>query len=371
MQGAAGVGHHGPHAEFGEHVRGRFHLGGPARGVPGGAVEDPLHAARVGRGQFGGDVLAQPLLIACRPGRVQRLDDGRGHALVEHAAQQFPAGREPGRPGQDLNASAQRGQQAGVALGAVPAGHHGDTQAAAGDGSHHRDVREGHAAGFGDARQLPLDARRGGIEVGPEGAGPQAGQSGPEGVHRGLSAVHAQHQICTSRRLGLAGGVGDARARGDGRVVAADSRARGQQVTRDHRTGLPEAEHRDNQQGLVRVHHARGGSARTLTPSGGVACPGGAAPASAARPSGGPARSGWAGADCLKYSLISSRCWARIWSKCLSTFCSPIASAVRYRSLSCSSLRARVRSGASRLSSRASSGGRRACSAGGCCPPAR
>jgi len=58
VQGAAGVGHHGPHAEFGEHVRGRFHLGGPAHRVPDGAVEDPIHGARVSRGQFGGDVLA-------------------------------------------------------------------------------------------------------------------------------------------------------------------------------------------------------------------------------------------------------------------------------------------------------------------------
>ena len=58
MQDAAGVGHQGPHAEFGEHVRGGFHLGGPAQGVPGGAVDDARHAARVGRGQFGGDVLA-------------------------------------------------------------------------------------------------------------------------------------------------------------------------------------------------------------------------------------------------------------------------------------------------------------------------
>ena len=64
MQGPAGVGHHRPHAEFGEHVRGRFHLGGPAHRVPGGAVDDPLYAARVGLGQLGGDVLAQPLLIA-------------------------------------------------------------------------------------------------------------------------------------------------------------------------------------------------------------------------------------------------------------------------------------------------------------------
>jgi hypothetical protein len=58
VQGTAGVGHHGPHAQFGEHGRGRFHLGGPAQRVPGGAVDDPVHHARVGRGQFGGDVLA-------------------------------------------------------------------------------------------------------------------------------------------------------------------------------------------------------------------------------------------------------------------------------------------------------------------------
>jgi hypothetical protein len=58
VQGPAGVGHHGPDAEFGEHGRGRFHLGCPAQRVPGGAVNDPLHDARVGCGQFGSDVLA-------------------------------------------------------------------------------------------------------------------------------------------------------------------------------------------------------------------------------------------------------------------------------------------------------------------------
>jgi hypothetical protein len=58
MHGAAGVGHHRPHAEFGEHGGGRRHLRGPPPRVPGGAVDDPLHAARVGRSQFGGDVLA-------------------------------------------------------------------------------------------------------------------------------------------------------------------------------------------------------------------------------------------------------------------------------------------------------------------------
>ena len=58
MQGPDGFGHHRPYAEFGEHVRGRRHLGGAARGVPRGAIDDPLHAARIGLGQFGGDVLA-------------------------------------------------------------------------------------------------------------------------------------------------------------------------------------------------------------------------------------------------------------------------------------------------------------------------
>jgi hypothetical protein len=282
--------------------------------MPGGAVDDPLHAARVGRGQFGGDVLAQPRLLACRPGGLQRLDDGRGHALVEHAAQQFLAGREPGRPGQDLDVGAQRGQQAGVARGAFPAGQHGDAQAAPWDGGHHRDIRERHAARFGDARQFLLDARRGGVQVGPESAGSQAGQPRPEGAHRRLRRVHAQHQVRATRRLRFAGGVGDARGRGDRRVVSANSRARRQQVTRDHRAGLPEAEDRDYQRGLVRVHHARGGTARRLRPSGGVGSPPVcwcSGPASATWPTPGLAGPAWGAADCLKYSLISSRCRAR------------------------------------------------------------
>jgi F420-dependent oxidoreductase-like protein len=58
VHGPAGVGHHGLDAEFGEHVRGRLHLGRPAHRVPDRAVDDPLHAARVGSGQLGGDVLA-------------------------------------------------------------------------------------------------------------------------------------------------------------------------------------------------------------------------------------------------------------------------------------------------------------------------
>ena len=159
MQGAAGVGHHRSHAQFGEHVGRGFHLGGPAQRVPGGTVDDPLHAARVGRGQLGGDVLAQPLFVACRAGGLERLDDGRGHALVEHAAQQLPGGREPSGPGQHLDAGSQRGEQASIAFGAVPAGQHRDAQAAPGDGRHHGDVGEGHAAGFGDARKLPFKAR--------------------------------------------------------------------------------------------------------------------------------------------------------------------------------------------------------------------
>jgi hypothetical protein len=94
--------------------------------VPGRAVDNPLHAARIGRGQLGGDVLAQPLLVADGLGGLQRLDDRRGHALIEDAAQQLLAGREPGRPGQHLDVRAERHQQAGVAGGAVAAGQHGD-----------------------------------------------------------------------------------------------------------------------------------------------------------------------------------------------------------------------------------------------------
>jgi hypothetical protein len=126
VHGAAGVGHHGRHAQFGEHVRGRLHLGGPAHRVPGGAIHDPPHAVRVRAGQFGDDMLVQPLLLAGGAGGLKRLDDGRRHALVEHAAQQLLGRREPGGPGQHLDAGPQRGQHAGVGFGAVAAGQHGD-----------------------------------------------------------------------------------------------------------------------------------------------------------------------------------------------------------------------------------------------------
>ncbi len=87
-----------------------------------------------------------------------------------------------------------------------------------------------------------------------------------------------------------------------------------------------------------RTHQPRGGSARTATPSGGVTSPGGRVSAwlGAGRgtgwmPSAGAGRSA---SDWPKYSLISWRCWARSSLKCLSTFSSPMASAVRYKSLS-------------------------------------
>jgi len=46
----AGVGHQRWHAQLGEHVRGRRHLGGTAYRVPAGAVSDPIHDGGVGRG---------------------------------------------------------------------------------------------------------------------------------------------------------------------------------------------------------------------------------------------------------------------------------------------------------------------------------
>jgi hypothetical protein len=64
VQGAAGLGDERTDAEFGEHIGGRLHLGGPAHRVLAGAFGDPLHGSGVGRGQFGGDVLAQPPLVA-------------------------------------------------------------------------------------------------------------------------------------------------------------------------------------------------------------------------------------------------------------------------------------------------------------------
>jgi hypothetical protein len=58
VPGAAGLGYQGLDTEFGEHVRGRFHLGCSADGMAHGAVRDPLQGARVEFAQLGRDVLA-------------------------------------------------------------------------------------------------------------------------------------------------------------------------------------------------------------------------------------------------------------------------------------------------------------------------
>jgi len=174
VQDAAGVGHHGRHAEFGEHVRGRFHLGGSAHRVPAGAVDDPLHRSGVGRGQFGRDVLAQPRFVTRGAGRLEGFGHRRGHALVEHAAQKFLAGRQPGRTVVHLDVGAQRGQHGGVTRRPRSAGEHGNAQAAPGYRGHHRDVGEGNAGRHGDAGELPFGPWRGGVQVGPQRARPPA-----------------------------------------------------------------------------------------------------------------------------------------------------------------------------------------------------
>jgi len=233
VQSAAGVGHQGRHAEFGEHVRGRLHLGGPAHRVPAGTVGDPVHGGGVGRGQLGGDVLAQPLLLPCGPGGVQGLEDRGRHPLVEHAAQEFLAGREPGRAVQHLDGSAQRPEQRGIEGGAGPAGQHGDAQAAPGHRRHHGYVSERHARVVGEAGQLPLGARRGRVQVGPQDVRPrppareQAGQRRLERLDRGLGAVDAQHQTRFAGRVGFACGVKDGFGRDDGGIIATDPRTGG------------------------------------------------------------------------------------------------------------------------------------------------
>jgi hypothetical protein len=318
VHGLAGAGHEGRDAEFGQHGRGRLHLGGAPQRVLTGTVGDPVDGGGVGRGQFGRDVLPQPRFVSGGPGGGQGLDDRRRHALVEHAAQELPGGGQPGRAVEHLDAGTERGEGGGVARGADAAGQHRDAQSPPGHRGHHRDVRERDAGRRRDVGQLPLGPRRGRVQVGPQrtlagassglsrGVPAQAGQAGGERVHRGLRAVDAQHQVGFPGRLGLAGGIDHRRRRGHRRIVATDLDPGSGQVTRDGRTGLPQAEDRDDQRLSVQGHHPRGWSAATRAPSGGPAGPpGGREPpgSSSARPAGSPAVAGR-----LKYSLISSRC---------------------------------------------------------------
>ena len=116
----------------------------------------------------------QPLLLAHGPGRLQGLDDRGGHALVEHAAQEFPAGREPSRAVEHLDISAEGLEDGSVARGAGSAGQHRNPQAAPGHRGHHRYVGERDVCLFGEFSQLPFGARRGRVQVGPKDLRPRA-----------------------------------------------------------------------------------------------------------------------------------------------------------------------------------------------------
>ncbi len=119
-------------------------------------------------------MFSQPLLVARGPGSLQGLDDRGGHALVEHTAQEFPAGRKPGRAVKHLDIGAEGSQGGTVARGAGTAGQHRDAKAAAGYRGHHRDVGECDARFSGEFGQLPFDARRGRVQVGPQDVRPRA-----------------------------------------------------------------------------------------------------------------------------------------------------------------------------------------------------
>ena len=155
----AALRHQRRHAEFGQHVRGRFHLGGAAHGAPAGAAGNPAERGCIDNGQFGGDVLAKPLLLTRGPGGVEGLDDRGRHALVEHAAQQLPGGGQSGRAVEDPDVGAERPQQVRVTRSARPAGEHRDMQAVSGHRGHDGDIGKRDAGFPRDLGQLPLDPR--------------------------------------------------------------------------------------------------------------------------------------------------------------------------------------------------------------------
>jgi len=178
-------------------------------------------------------VFAQPRLVARGPGGLQGLDDRGGQALVEHAAQELLAGRQPCRAVEHLDAGTKRLEQGRIAGGPGSAGQHRDTQAAPGHRGHHRDIGERHSRVGRETGQLAFGAGRGSVQVGPHDIGPrlpageQAGQPGLERRHRGLRAVDTQHELRLARGLGLTGGVEDGFGRCDRRIVAADPQPRG------------------------------------------------------------------------------------------------------------------------------------------------
>jgi len=122
------------------------------------------------------------------------------------------------------------------------------------DRARERDVDDRHVPLLRPLGQGRLQARAGGVEVGPQGAGAQCGQRVLQRGHRVVRAVHAEHQVGVAHRLGLAAARPHALDGDPEGVVAADVGPRGDEVPGDRRSRLAEPEDGD-----ARGHCSTGG----------------------------------------------------------------------------------------------------------------
>ena len=131
----------------------------------------PLHPLLIGGGDFGGQVLPQPLDVIEGRTCFQRLDEHCGGALHHHAPDELLGRRRPRGAGHGLHPTAESVDHGGTPrrTGTGDQGRCG--QAGTGHAGQQRDVGKLEVSFPGDHRQLVLD---------------RGGRGRPVGVHRGL-----------------------------------------------------------------------------------------------------------------------------------------------------------------------------------------
>ena len=159
----------------------------------------------------------------------------------------FRSAAVPGSGPSTSTLRAERPEQLREPLSARAGGEERRAQAAARHGRHHRHVGEEGGGVLDGHRDVALQLRAAGVEVGIHGAGPQGGRRRARGGPRRLGRRQAEDEVGTANRVRRARrelGAGDLARRP--RVEGAHEAAGGDEVARDLRARLADPDDRDS-----------------------------------------------------------------------------------------------------------------------------
>ena len=189
----------------------------------------------------GGEVCVDTALDAGGTRSLEALDRGGRHALHEDAAQQLQAGGVARMRADHVDRHPERPEELGEALGAGSGRERGCRQARARHHADEGDVRELHRQ---RRRELPLELRRGGVQIRVERVAAELFDDAGRRSERNSRRVEAEDDIGAPDGSQIAVGVVDSVGPA-GRIPATDGATRRSEIGGDPATGLAEAQHCD------------------------------------------------------------------------------------------------------------------------------